>query len=112
MNVVIPWSKIHGPVGAYTDMTRARRAAKELGWKVTYRGFILNDGQLSNMTDAKLSDEPEIHWIPIEDGTHPMVDLQAWRDLRAENERLADALQSRRASIPQRAGNPTRDSNG
>ena len=96
------------------------------------------------MTDTKLPDEPEIHWIPIEDGAHPMVDLQAWRDLRAENERLnamlakaqeentklradlrrevvnhfraelaalraenerlADALQSRRASIPQRAG--------
>ena len=96
------------------------------------------------MTDTKLPDEPEIHWIPVENGTHPMVDLQAWRDLRAENEqmnamlakaqeentklradlrrevvnhfraelaalraeneRLADALQSRRASIPQRAG--------
>ncbi len=38
--------------------------------------------RLKRIDEVQVPDEPEVFWIPIEDGTHPMVDLQDYRTLR------------------------------
>ncbi len=38
--------------------------------------------RLKKIDSVQVPDEPEVFWIPIEDGTHPMVDLQDYRTLR------------------------------
>lgn len=40
--------------------------------------------------EAKMPEEPEVFWIPIEDGTHPVVDLQDYRNLRAYAQQQKD----------------------
>jgi hypothetical protein len=38
--------------------------------------------RLKRIDAVQVPDEPEVFWIPIEDGTHPMVDLQDYDTLR------------------------------
>ena len=33
MKVYIPWTSLHGPLGVFTDINKAKREVKEVGWR-------------------------------------------------------------------------------
>jgi hypothetical protein len=53
------------------------------GYKTMCDSLLAILKELAAIRNQPVPVEPEIYWIPIEDGTHPMVDLQDYRNLQS-----------------------------